>query len=208
MFVLMALLFFLPAGTLAYWQAWLWLATLYIPMSLVLAYLVRNDPGLLERRMRLRETQQTQQRLVQFGWIWLLLTFTVPGLDQRFGWTQVPTAVTVAAAVVMFLSYCLGAWVMRVNSYASRVIEVEQGQQVITSGPYAIVRHPLYVSALGIYLFSPLVLASYWAALPALLIIPFIIMRIRNEEQVLSRDLPGYAGYLQRVRYRLIPGIW
>jgi len=207
-FVGLWLLLFLPAGTLGYWQAWLWLVTLITPMVFVLSYLLRNDPDLLERRMRIRETQQTQRRVVQFGWIWLLLAFTVPGLDQRFGWSQVPAAIIIAADVLMFLSYCLFIWVMRENSYASRVIEVEKGQKVISSGPYAIIRHPLYASAIGIYLFTPLVLASYWALIPGALIIPILIVRILNEEMVLTKELPGYEEYMRKVRYRLIPGIW
>jgi protein-S-isoprenylcysteine O-methyltransferase Ste14 len=204
----LSLLLFLPAGTLGYWQAWLWLVTLITPMVFVLSYLLRNDPDLLERRMRIRETQQTQRRVVQFGWIWLLLAFTVPGLDQRFGWSHVPATIVIAADVLMFLSYCLFIWVLRENSYASRVIEVEKGQKVISSGPYALIRHPLYASAVGIYLFAPLVLASYWAVIPGALIIPILIVRILNEEKVLTKELPGYEEYMRKVRHRLVPGIW
>ena len=148
--VIMALVLFLPAGTLGYWQAWLWLVTLLIPMIFVLVYLMKNDPGLLERRMRGREPEQTQRRLVLFGWIWFVLLFLIPGFDQRFGWSHVPADIVVAADVVMFLSYCLFIWVMSENTYASRVIEVEQGQKVISSGPYESIRHPLYTAAIGI----------------------------------------------------------
>ena len=158
--------------------------------------------------MRIRETQQTQRRVVQFGWIWLVLAFALPGLDQRFGWSQVPAAIVIAADVLMFLSYCLFIWVMRENSYASRLIEVEKTQKVVSSGPYAIIRHPLYAAAIGIYLFAPLVLASYWAVIPGALIIPLLVVWILNEENVLTKELPGYEQYLQKVRYRLIPRIW
>lgn len=207
-FLGLGLLLFVPAGTLGYWQAWLWIATLALPMVFVLIYLMRNDPALMERRMRLRETQPTQKRVIQWGWVWLILAFTVPGLDQRFGWSHVPLAVVIAADVLMFLSYCLFIWVMRENSYASRVIEVAAGQKVISTGPYAFVRHPLYLAAMGIYLFAPLVLASYWAVIPSALIVPILIIRILNEEKVLTTDLPGYVDYLHTVRYRLVPRIW
>lgn len=146
--VLLAM-FLLPAGTLAYWEAWVYLVILFIPMVLVLIYLIKNDPELLERRMRMRE-----------------------------------------------------------NRYASRVVEVEQEQQVISSGPYAIVRHPMYLGVLLMYIFSPLALGSYWAMIPALLIIPLLVFRIWNEESVLVRELKGYQAYLQKTRYRLIRGIW
>jgi protein-S-isoprenylcysteine O-methyltransferase Ste14 len=207
-FVVLSLLLFLPAGTLGYWQAWLWLFTLFTPMVFVLIYLLRNDPDLLERRMHMRETQKTQKRVVQFGGIFLLLPFVIPGFDQRFDWSQVPAAIVIAADVLMFLSYCLFIWVMRENSYASRVIEVEKGQKVSSSGPYAIIRHPMYLAAIGIYVFTPLVLASYWAVIPTALIIPMLVVRILNEEKVLTTELPGYEEYLRKVRYRLIPGLW
>src|SRR5512136_1814545 len=155
-----SLLLFLPAGSLDYWQAWLWLATVFIPMLFVLIYLLRKDPDLLERRMRLREPQPTQRRLIQLGWVWLAVAFTIPGLDQRFGWSHVPVAIVVAADVLMFLSYCLFIWVLRENSYASRVVEVEKGQKVISTGPYAIVRHPLYSGTALMYLSMPIALGS------------------------------------------------
>ncbi len=207
-FLALGLLLFVPAGTLTYWQAWLWIATLVVPMVFALIYLMRNDPALMERRMRLRETQPTQKRLIGWGWIWLVIAFAIPGLDQRFGWSNVPLVVVIAADVLMFLCYCLFMWVMRENSYASRVIEVAPGQKVISTGPYAFVRHPLYLAAMGIYVFAPLVLGSYWAIIPGALIIPILVIRILNEEKVLATDLPGYADYLQKVHYRLVPGIW
>ena len=203
-----ALLFFLPAGTIRYWQAWLWIVTLLIPMIFVLVYLMRNDPALLERRMRGREKEQTQKLVLLVGWIWILLTMLVPGFDQRCGGSHVPTGLVIAADVVFFLSYCLFIWVMRENTYASRIVEVEQGQKVISSGPYAIVRHPLYVSSIGIYLCTPLVLASYWALIPAAFVVPIMAARLINEEQVLKRDLPGYEEYTRKVRFRLLPGVW
>ena len=208
MFIIMGLMFFLPAGSLRYWQGWLWIGTLLVPMLFTLRYLLLHDPALLERRMRLREREQTQKRVQQFGWLYLLVTFMLPGFDYRFGWSHVPTGVVLAAAAVMLLSYGRFVLVLRENSYASRVVEVAQGQKVIQSGPYAIVRHPMYVAVFGIYLASPLVLGSYWALIPAALIVPIIIMRILNEERMLREELPGYAEYTRKVRHRLLPGIW
>jgi len=207
-FLLLCGMFFLPAGTLAYWQAWAWLAVLFIPMAGVLVYLIRKDPALLERRMRTREPEKEQSLLIKLSLLWFALTFLLPGFDRRFGWSNVPVAVVIAADVLVFLGYCVFIWVVRENTYASRVVEVEQGQKVISSGPYSIVRHPMYVGVLLMYICTPLALGSYWALIPDLLIIPFIIARIRNEELVLQRDLTGYSQYMQATRFRLLPGVW
>jgi protein-S-isoprenylcysteine O-methyltransferase Ste14 len=199
---------FLPAGTLAYWQAWVYLGILLVPMSFMLLYLLRNDPALLERRMRMREREPEQKLIVKLSYLVFLAVFLLPGFDRRFGWSHVPVAVVVAADLLVLLGYGLFALVLRENSYASRVIEVEQGQQVISSGPYAIVRHPMYLGTGTMYLMTPLALGSYWALFPALLLIPVLVVRIRNEEQVLADGLPGYREYMKKTRYRLVPGIW
>lgn len=202
------LLLFLPAGTWNYWQAWLYLASLLVPMLFVLIYLLKVAPDLLERRMRGREKEAAQRGVIAVSLIYFLVVFTLPGLDVRFGWSEVPAAVSIAADVVVLLGYGIFFLVLHENRYASRVVEVEQEQSVISSGPYAVVRHPMYVGVILMYVFSPLVLGSYWAMLPALLIIPLLAARIRNEEDVLARDLPGYTAYMQQVKYRLIPGVW
>ena len=201
-------LFFLPAGTFAYWEAWVYLAILLIPMLLVLIYLLKNDPDLLERRMRIREREAEQKLIVKLSIFYFLLAFLLPGFDQRFGWSNVPVAAVIFADILVLLGYGLFFLVMRENSYASRIIEVEQEQKVIQSGPYAIVRHPMYSGISLMYVLSPLALGSYWAIIPALLIIPILVARIRNEETVLVRELKGYPEYMQKTRYRLIPGIW
>jgi len=201
-------MFFLTAGTLAYWQAWLYLAILFIPMAFVMAYLLKNDPELLERRMRLREKETAQKRIISLSWLWFFLAFLLPGLDHRFGWSHVPVLVVLIAALLVLLGYGMVFWVFRENRYASRVVEVAQEQQVIDSGPYAFVRHPMYAGSIVLYLFSPLALGSWWAMIPALPIIPILVMRILNEEVVLLRDLPGYDAYRRKVRYRLLPGVW
>ena len=202
------LLLFLPAGTWNYWQAWLYLATILIPMLFALVYLLRSAPDLLERRMRGREKEAVQKGIIAVSLLYFLVVFALPGLDVRFGWSNVPAAVSIAADAVVLLGYGIFFRVLYENRYASRVVEVEQEQTVISSGPYAIVRHPMYVGIILMYVFSPLALGSYWAMLPALLMIPILAARIRNEEEVLARDLPGYTAYMQQVGYRLLPGVW
>ena len=201
-------MFFLPAWTFSYWQAWVYMAIIFIPMTLVLIYLLKNDPGLLERRMKTRERETQQKLIVKLSVVQFLIGFLLPGFDNRFGWSHVPVGVVVMAEILVFLGYLTFFLVLRENRYASRVIEVEQAQQVISSGLYAIVRHPMYVGLLVLFIFSPLALGSYWAVIPILLVIPVIVARILNEEKVLARDLKGYPEYMQKTRYRLIPGIW
>jgi len=201
-------MFFLPAWTLAYWHAWVYLAILLIPMFLVMQYLIRHDPDLLERRMRTREREPAQKRIVSLSFIPFLAGFVLPGFDVRLGWSRVPVAAALCADLLVLLGYALVILVFRTNSYASRTVVVEEGQSVITTGPYAVVRHPMYVGAIMMYCLSPIALGSYWAAIPALFIIPVLVQRIRNEEVVLLRDLRGYGDYAKRTRYRLIPGVW
>jgi protein-S-isoprenylcysteine O-methyltransferase Ste14 len=200
--------FFLPAWTLAYWEAWVYLAILLIPLLCISIYLLKKAPELSARRMRMREKEAEQQLIVRLTYIPFVLAFLLPGFDNRFGWSNVPVGVVVVADLVVLLGYGMVFLAFRENHYASHIIEVEQGQSVIRSGPYAMVRHPMYLGLLPLYILSPLALGSYWAMLPALLLIPFIVARIRNEERVLARDLPGYQEYMQKTRYRLIPGIW
>lgn len=202
------LMFFLPAGTFQYPEAWVFIGIIFIPMTLVLAYLLKNDTGLLARRMRLREKEVQQKRIVKLSYIPFVFAFLIPGFDKRFGWSNVPLGVIVVADVLVLLGYCLVFFVFRENRYASRIIEVEKGQTVIASGPYAAIRHPMYLGSLLMYVFSPLALGSYWAVLPGLLIVPVLVARILNEEKVLLRDLHGYQEYVQKTRYRLIPGVW
>jgi protein-S-isoprenylcysteine O-methyltransferase Ste14 len=202
------LILFLPAGTFAYWEAWVYLAILLLPMCFVLIYLLRNDPGLLERRMRMREKEAEQGRIIKLSLLYFLFVFMLPGLDHRFGWSHVPVAVVLFADLVVLLGYGLIFLVFRENRYASRVVEVEAEQEVIRTGPYAVVRHPMYSGTLLMYLLSPLALGSYWAMIPALLIVPILVARIRNEEAVLGRELKGYQAYMQQTRFRLLPQIW
>ena len=208
-FLGLAAIFFIPAGTIRYWEAWVWLAVMILPMLGALLYMWKNDRALIERRMRTRETEKQQSLLIKLSWFWFAIAFLFPGFDRRFGWSHVPTNVVIASDVLVFLGYCMLIMVFRENSYASRVVEVEKGQKVIDTGPYAIVRHPFYLGSIILYAFTPPALGSYWGLLPMLLIIPLLtFMRIPNEEQVLLRDLPGYAEYMQKVKYRILPGVW
>ena len=199
---------FVPAGTLVYWEAWLYLAILLIPMFFVFRYLLKHDPQLLERRMQMREREVAQRRIITLSYLYFLVAFTLPGFDRRWGWSDVPPLVVIAADLLVMLGYAMFVLVLRENQYAARTIQVEQGQRVISSGPYALVRHPMYLGVTLMYLASPLALGSYWALLPALLIVPILVARIINEEKVLERDLAGYREYKQITRYRLLPGVW
>jgi protein-S-isoprenylcysteine O-methyltransferase Ste14 len=205
---ILGLIFFWPAGTFDYWQAWAYLVILFVPMTGMLFYFLKNDPELLERRMRTREQQQEQGMLMTVLVIFFFATFLLPGFDRRFGWSDPPTWLGILALVLVFAGYVSFFFVLRENSYASRVIEVEKDQKVIDSGPYAIVRHPMYTGVLLMYGISPLALGSTWGMLPMILLPIFLVARILNEEKVLREELEGYEEYTQKVKWRLIPGIW
>ncbi|HKZ70942.1 MAG TPA: isoprenylcysteine carboxylmethyltransferase family protein [Anaerolineales bacterium] len=206
--VFLAAIFFLPAGTLVYWEAWVFMGILFTPMLVLVAYLLKTAPDLVERRMRMKETEMEQKLIMRLFFIVFALAFLLPGFDHRFGWSSVPVPVVLAADAIVLLGYILVGLVMRENRYASRVIEVEQEQKVITTGPYALIRHPMYLAVLLIYVFSPLALGSYWSMIFTAPLPFLLIARIRNEESVLLRELKGYGEYLEKTRYRLIPGVW
>ena len=207
-FPIIGALFFWPAGTFNYWQAWLWLAILFLPIMGMFAYLIRRDPALLERRVRTGETRPEQRRIIAVSALYLILIFLLPGLDKRFGWSSVPLWLVILADVIVLASFLLNFLVIRANTYASRVIEVQEGQQVITTGPYALVRHPMYLSILLLLLVTPLALGSYWGVIPSLAYIPLLAARAKNEEELLVNELAGYREYTQKTRYRFFPGIW
>jgi protein-S-isoprenylcysteine O-methyltransferase Ste14 len=205
---LIALVIIAPAGTWAYWQGWMWMATILGPMFFIVPYFMVKDPALLERRMRMREKEATQRKIIALSYLYFLVAFVLPGLDVRFGWSNVPPWVSILANVFVLAGYMTFVWVLTVNSYLSRTVQVDAGQKVVSTGPYGIVRHPMYAGVIVMYIASPLALGSYWAILPAALVIPLLMARIRNEEEVLLRDLPGYAEYRQKIKYRLLPGVW
>jgi len=205
---LMILLLFLPAGTLAFWEGWVYLGVLFLPVVYAAVWLLKYRPELAERRMRMKE-QEVRQGWIQIAsGLVMLAAFILPGFDHRFGWSDVPMPLVLAANAVVLASYLIVLRVLHVNEYASRVVEVTDDQQVIDTGPYAMVRHPMYLGVLGMILATPLALGSYWALIPAALIVPALALRSVTEEEVLRRDLPGYEAYTQKVRHRLLPGIW
>ena len=205
---MLMLFFFLPAGTWNYWQAWVYMGVLITPMFFAMIYLIKKDSELLERRMRLREKRSEQRLIIKVSLVFFLLAFILPGFDRRFGWSDVPVGLVIASDICILIGYLIIFRVMQINTFASRVIEVASEQKVIDTDLYSIVRHPMYVGAILLYVASPLALGSYWAVLPAIVIIPIIVVRIKDEEAALDKDLAGYLEYKQRTKYRLIPFIW
>jgi len=201
-------LLFAFAGSFRYWQAWLFLAALAIPLVMTLTFLLRKDPALLEKRMNLKEPRKEQRKIVQISGLFMLLGFFLPGLDYRYQWSDVPIWVIVVSVIVFECSYAMVVAVFAQNSYASRVVEIQEGQQLIDTGLYAIIRHPMYSASIILYLSIPLMLGSYVAVIPMALSCLEIIARIKDEEEMLKAGLPGYTAYTQRVKYRLIPYIW
>ena len=205
---LMGALLFLTAGTWAYPGGWRLCALLFIPMTVVGLTLWCRAPALLEKRLNMKETEKTQLGVVAVSSVLFIAAFLLAGLDFHFGWTQVPRWLVWGAGAVMLLSYGLYGEILRENAYLSRTVEVQAGQRVIDTGLYGIVRHPMYAVTIAMYLAMPLVLGS-WVSFAVMLAYPVVIVpRIRNEEQVLTAGLAGYAAYKQKVRWRLIPFIW
>ena len=206
--LMVGLLLFLPAGTFAFWQAWLLIIILFVPMLLAGLVMMKKSPDLLRKRLNGKEEQAEQKTVILLSGLMFLAAFIAAGLNVRFGWIQLPGAVSFAAAVIFLLAYILYAEVMRENAYLSRTVEVQENQKVIDTGLYGIVRHPMYMSTLLLFLSMPLVLGSVISFVIMLVYIPIISMRIRNEEQVLEEGLAGYKEYKQRVRYKVIPFVW
>jgi len=207
-FPVMGLLILLPAGTFNYWQFYVYCGLLMVPMLAVLFYFLKNDPKFLERRSKSREKEKAQVLFSILSTLIFLAGFIIPGLDKRFGWSDVPLHITILACVLILLGYLIIFFVFRQNSYASRVIEVDEEQEVISTGLYGIVRHPMYVGVLIMYIPTPVALGSYWGLIPFALLPLSLALRILNEEKVLGENLKGYTEYCQKTRYRLIPFIW
>lgn len=206
--ILLSALLFLPAGTADYWEAWVYLAVLFVPVTLGFLYLIEYDPELLERRMRTRERDAGQTLLVKLGSVCYLLAFLLPGFDRRFGWSHVPVGVVVTADVLIMLGYGLFILVLRENRFASRIVEVQEGQRIVTTGPYAIVRHPMYLAVLVMFVATPVALGSWWAAISICPLLAILVARIMDEERLLEKELKGYREYMQANRFRLVPGVW
>lgn len=207
--ILIPVILFAAAGTLRYWQGWLYWMVLVVPMLAALSYFLKADPELLERRMKFREKEREQQAIILLSDAVLVAGFLAIAVDLRLhGLNQVPTSAVVAADVVVLLGYCLILWVFKENSYASRTIEVVESQKVVTTGPYSIIRHPMYLGFLAMMLLTPIALGSWWAVPVFSLYIPLIVWRILNEEKVLLRDLPEYNEYRVKTPCRLLPFVW
>ncbi len=205
---ILLLILFLPAGTLEYWEAWIYLAVLLFPMSIVMIYFIKTAPEFLVRRMKFKEKEETQRRIIALAYIPFLIQFIIPGIDKRLGWSNIPIVITILADIFVIAGYLFIIYVFKENQFASRIIEVDKKQKVIQTGPYKLVRHPMYLGAIIMYIASPIALGSYWAIIPAVCIIPVLIARIKNEEEVLEKELEGYLEYKLKTRYHLIPGIW
>ena len=206
--ILFGVVLFVPAGTIHYPNGWLLISVLFIPMFIAGIWLMIRQPELLRKRLDAKEKQGEQKWVVALSGLMFIAVFVVAGLSRRFGWYMLPDGVVYVATIIFLAAYALYAEVMRENVWLSRTIEVQENQQVVSTGLYGIVRHPMYAATLLLFLSMPLVLASPWSFAIMLLYIPIIALRIRNEEQVLERELKGYTEYKQHVRYKVIPFIW
>ena len=206
--ILVGLLVFLPAGSFTYWQGWLLMGVLFVPMLIAGIVMLTKNPNLLRKRLNAKEKEGTQKAVVATSGLLFILSFVTAGLNWRFNWWIMPYWTVWTAAALFILSYLLYAEVLRENEYLSRSIEVQEGQRVIDSGLYGIVRHPMYMATVIMFLSMPLVLGSPISFIIMLGYIPVIAMRIRNEEMVLSEGLVGYKEYMKRVKYKVIPFIW
>ncbi len=206
--LLVGLLVFLPAGTWDFWQGWLLMGVLFVPMFIAGLVMMAKSPELLRRRLNAKEEQGEQKTVIALSGAMFVAAFVVAGLNRRFMWCMLPAWVSWAAAALFLFGYGLFAEVLRENVWLSRTVEVQEEQKVIDTGLYGVVRHPMYMSTLLLFLAMPLILASPVSFVITLAYIPIIAKRIRNEEQVLEAGLDGYAAYEQRVKYRVIPYVW
>lgn len=206
--VLVGLLIFLPAGTVSFFNGWLLMGILFVPMFLAGIVMMLKNPNLLKSRLNAKEKQQEQSLVVKLSGLMFLAGFVVAGLGVRFGWHMLPKSVTSAAAVIFLIAYLLYAEVLRENTYLSRTIEVQENQKVIDTGLYGIVRHPMYSVTLLLFLSMPVVLGSIYSFVIFLAYPLIIAKRIKNEEEFLEKELEGYREYKEKVKYRLIPFVW
>ena len=206
--ILIGLLIFLPAGTLSFFNGWLFMGLLFVPMFIAGIVMILKNPELLKSRLDAKEKQKEQDLVVKLSGLMFLAGFIVAGLGFRFGWYTLPKGVVIGASVVFILAYILYAEVLRENTYLSRTIQVQENQKVVDTGLYGVVRHPMYAATLLLFLSMPLVLGSVYSFL-IFLVYPFIIAkRIKHEEEFLEKELVGYSEYKTKVKYRMIPFIW
>ena len=206
--VIIGIMLFVPAGSFGFWQGWLLMGILFVPMFVAGLIMMKRSPDLLRKRLNAKEEQPEQKTVLFLSGFMFIASFVVAGLNFRFGWLTLPNWIPILFAVVFLLAYTLYAEVMRENVYLSRTVEVQENQQVVDTGLYGIVRHPMYMTTLLLFLSMPLVLGSLISFLIMFLYLPIIAKRMHNEEQVLAEGLPGYAEYMKKVKYRVIPFIW
>lgn len=212
-FIAALVVLFLPAGTWKFWQGWAFLATFFIPYVLTFLYFYKYDPKVVERRLQSNEPVSEQKALIRWARPLFIASFPLPGLDYRFGWSRMlvgamPVWLTIFS-LLMVLAGILGVfWVLKVNAHASRTIQVEEGQTVISTGPYRVVRHPLYTASVVLWVFTPLALGSYVSLPVFLVLVSFYVLRLLSEEKVLRVELPGYSEYCAKTRFHLIPLVW
>jgi protein-S-isoprenylcysteine O-methyltransferase Ste14 len=207
-FVIVALMLFVPAGSLRYWQAWVFIAVVFIPTTFSSFYFLKRDPALVARRLQSKEPVVAQKQIIKWATVIFLVGFLIPGLDFRFGWSHVSLWLTLCSQSIVLVGYLVTFWVFNTNSFASRIVQVEKEQKVISTGPYSFVRHPMYSGAVLMIIFTPLALGSYWALPLFLLLVPIIVFRLLNEEKILRQELDGYSDYCLHTRFRLIPLLW
>jgi protein-S-isoprenylcysteine O-methyltransferase Ste14 len=209
--LIMATLLLLPAGTPNYWQAWVFMAVFVSASGAVTVYLAIHDPGLLDRRMRAgpaAEQERSQKFIISLAMTGFIGLLIVPALDHRFGWSRVPTYVCWIGDAQIAIGFLLVFFVVRVNTYAASTIQVAEDQKVISTGPYAFVRHPMYAGSFPILVGTPLALGSWWGLSALVVFVPALIWRLVDEESFLRKNLPGYTEYTDKVRYRLVPSVW
>ena len=206
--LLVGLLLFIPAGTFTYWQAWLLISILFIPMLILGLILITFNPDLLKKRLNAREEQNEQKIVIILSILMFLASFIIAGLNFRFNWIILPPLISYISSIVFLLAYGLYGEVLRENAYLSRTIEIQENQRIIDTGLYGIIRHPMYMSTLFLFLTMPLVLGSILSFIIMLMYIPIIAIRIQNEELVLEKGLEGYTEYKKKVIYKVIPFIW
>lgn len=206
--VLISSLLFIPSGSLKFWNGWLFIGILFIPMLFVMTWLVIFDPELMAKRLNTKEKEQEQKLVVFLSAVVILSSFIISGLDFRYNWSQTPLSLEIFSALMVLSGYILFFIVIKQNSYASRVVEIQDKQKLIDTGVYAVVRHPMYTAAVMIFVFMPLLLGSFYALIPSLFFPLQIAYRIKNEEEILEKGLEGYMQYEQKVKYRVIPFIW
>lgn len=206
--LLVGFLIFLPAGTLHYAKGWLLIGLLFAPMLIAGFVMMAKSPDFLAKRLDAKERQATQKGVVALSGLMFIAGFVVAGVDFRFGWSDMPVAVTIIAAVLFLAAYALYAEVMRENAYLSRTINVEEGQKVVDTGLYSLVRHPMYMATILLFLMIPVILGSWYALIVFACYPAIIIIRLKDEEDLLTRELSGYAEYKKKVKYRILPFIW